>query len=69
MNNLGADSNRAINQNKSDVIIPKNNKVVLIGNKSLIYKVKKSVLLFLERGIKGTVVTINRLKHFAFIKR
>jgi hypothetical protein len=31
-----ADSNWAINQNKSDVIIPKNNEVVLIGNKSLI---------------------------------
>ena len=31
-----ADRNRAINQNKSDVIIPKNNEVVLIGNKSFI---------------------------------
>jgi hypothetical protein len=31
-----ADSNRTTNQNKSDVITPKKNEVVLIGNKSSI---------------------------------
>lgn len=29
----------------------------------------KKIFVFSEKGIKGTVVTVNRMKHYAFIKR
>ena len=44
---------------------------VVLGNTFLEIENKKAkkYLSFSERGVRGTVVTVNRLKHFAFIKR
>jgi len=58
-----------INRHQSSSITVEDNEFPVIGNEFLIRKLSKIEFFFSERGIKGTVVSINRFKHFGFIKR
>ena len=40
-----------------------------ITNQTYIKQKKMTYLSFSERAIRGTIVTINRAKHYAFIRR
>ncbi|CAF1444658.1 unnamed protein product [Rotaria sordida] len=69
------DDNESLIDNNEPLVLAKNKPVIRVHNRTFVRSNNKSFTrdhskgLVSEKGIRGTVVTVNRLKHCAFIKR
>ncbi|CAF4701235.1 unnamed protein product [Rotaria magnacalcarata] len=65
------DHNDAITVSNDVPAIANNNELIILGtnkkNKTFFSDTNEPVII--EKGVKGTVVTVNRIKHYSFIKR
>ncbi|CAF4311390.1 unnamed protein product, partial [Rotaria sordida] len=76
------DDNESLIDNNEPLVLAKNKPVIRVHNRTVVRSNNKSFTrdhskglvsgnnepVLFEKGIRGTVVTVNRLKHYAFIK-
>ncbi|CAF3598048.1 unnamed protein product [Rotaria sp. Silwood1] len=77
------DDNESLIDNNEPLVLAKNKPVIRVHNRTFVRSNNKSFTrdhskglvsgnnepVLFEKGIRGTIVTVNRLKHYAFIKR
>ncbi|CAF1535348.1 unnamed protein product, partial [Rotaria sp. Silwood1] len=77
------DDNESLIDNNEPLVVAKNKPVIRVHNRTFVRSNNKSFTrdhskglvsgnnepVLFEKGIRGTIVTVNRLKHYAFIKR